>query len=200
MSDAEKAIVDGLTSKVKELTEEREDVRRSLLENALRDAQIERDINGCIAAARAFEQEIELPKNPPVPPNLQGHLNAFVAGRNQIAASAPALKTYFGLTDGDIEPETLSGESAVPEMPRIADIILDRLKVAGKEGSKASEIRRYISRTYKADIHEKTVGMTLYRLKQDETVRNEGHKWFLASTEAKNPGGETPGSINSAKT
>ena len=52
--------------------------------------------------------------------------------------------------------------------------------------------------TYRGEIHEKTVGMTLYRLLQDKLVRREGHTWFLVPqpiAETKNPGGETPGQI-----
>lgn len=84
------------------------------------------------------------------------------------------------------------------ERPSIRQIVLDRLADAGEGGAKAIDIRKYIETTYSEEIHEKTVGMTLYRLLQDELVRRQGHTWFLVpqnTAETKNPGGETPGLI-----
>ena len=81
------------------------------------------------------------------------------------------------------------------EIPRVSDIVLDQLKAAGSAGSKAAPIQEFIERTYRAKIHDKTVGMTLYRLLHKGLVRREGHIWFIA-TGAVNPGADTPGSFN----
>jgi hypothetical protein len=102
------------------------------------------------------------------------------------------------------EPVKEASQAAPPPPPRYArpsirQIVLDRLEQAGGVGAKAIEIRKYIEATYSEEIHEKTVGMTLYRLLQDELVRRQGHTWFFVpqtNAETKNPGGETPGPNN----
>ena len=81
----------------------------------------------------------------------------------------------------------------------LRDVVIDRLKSAGEDGVKAAQIRDFYERTYGRVIHEKTVGMTLYRLQAERIVRREGHIWFFVPPEARaeNPGGDTPGPINS---
>jgi hypothetical protein len=74
--------------------------------------------------------------------------------------------------------------SGRPVMPRIRDIVLDRLKEAGESGSKAAPIQAFIQATYGQAIHDKTVGMTLYRLQRENLVRREGHIWFYAVQDA----------------
>jgi hypothetical protein len=87
--------------------------------------------------------------------------------------------------------------SSAPAMPRVREVILDRLKEAGDKGDKAANIRQFIETTYSTEIHEKTVGMTLYRLLKRNEVRRKGHTWFFVPPKAgtKNPGASTPGSI-----
>jgi len=96
---------------------------------------------------------------------------------------------------------------AKPSMPSVISIIIDCLRAAGASGTKAAAIREYIQNTYGQDIHEKTVGMTLYRLSQKGRVRREGHTWFYVPTiaesvvfETKNPGVGTPGSTSTGQT
>jgi hypothetical protein len=101
-------------------------------------------------------------------------------------------------------PETINSDSraaAKPlEPPIIKDVILERLKEAGEAGAKASSIREFIETTYSVKIHEKTVGMSLYRLQKAEKVRRNGLIWFLSTPKAdgENPGAGTPGPINEA--
>lgn len=83
-----------------------------------------------------------------------------------------------------------------PQIPKIQDILLQRLQEAGETGSKAAPLRQYIEDTYTIEIHEKTVGMTLYRLLRKGLVRREGHIWFFVpqeDAETKNPGVRAPG-------
>lgn len=196
MADTVRAAIQALEAKALELIEERDCIRKRLIEDAARDMQIERDINGCVAGARALEFDLELPKAPALSQQQQQALNNFISGRTSLALNAPALKPIFGVEDDDGEPDETS-VNRDQDMPRLADIIVDRLTVAGEEGSKAAAIRRYIRNTYNADIHEKSVGMTLYRLQSAGRVRRDGQTWFLASPEAKNPGESPPGLINS---
>ena len=67
-----------------------------------------------------------------------------------------------------------------------------RASEPGRKGSKAKPIQDYIEATYNTKIHDKTVGMTLYRLQKDDFVYRRGHTWFIAE-KAMNPGAVTPG-------
>ena len=66
--------------------------------------------------------------------------------------------------------------------PKIGDAILAFMRARGKAGVKASEVRDHLKSDYGIDTHEKTPGMTLYRLSKDGLVRRENRIWF--ATEA----------------
>jgi hypothetical protein len=173
-----KIAIDALQTKARELIEERDETRRRLLAVANRDAQIERDLLGCLAGARALGTEIDISGGAVIPPQKQGIFVQFQQFRMQLATLYPQLRVEFGIDDDNADWSDAVDESA-PEMPRIAEIILDRLKAAGAEGSKAADIRAYILRTYKSDIHDKTVGMTLNRMQAAGLVRRDGRSWYL---------------------
>ncbi|MCP5432223.1 MAG: hypothetical protein H6923_03020 [Alphaproteobacteria bacterium] len=83
-----------------------------------------------------------------------------------------------------------------PTRPPIKEIVLDRLKEAGDNGAEAAKIRAHIERVYADKLHEKTVGMTLYRLAKDGLVRRDGRTWYLAKpqgAETRTPGVVAPG-------
>ncbi len=84
--------------------------------------------------------------------------------------------------------------------PPLREILLEQLKIAGSKGAKAATLRDYVERTYGMVTHEKTIGMTLYRLSQEKgkAVRRDGHVWFFGSAEAekKNPGVSAPGPVD----
>jgi hypothetical protein len=84
--------------------------------------------------------------------------------------------------------------SAQP-VSRIQDLVLDALRACGDRGSKAAPIRNAIVKLH-GPIHDKTVGMTLYRLLNKGLVRRSGHTWFFVppDAETKNPGVGAPGS------
>ncbi len=88
-------------------------------------------------------------------------------------------------------------------MPRIRDIVLEQLRIAMPDGQKVGPIKKYIETTYSTQLHEKTVGMTLYRLSKDNLVHRKGQTWFYVpqagltpTADAENPGAQTPGPIN----
>jgi ATPase subunit of ABC transporter with duplicated ATPase domains len=91
---------------------------------------------------------------------------------------------------------TAAGEGATKT---IREVVIDRLTAAGESGAKAAVIREFYERSSGKPIHEKTVGMTLYRLQNDGIVRREGHVWFLVRPKAEtgSPGAGAPGSIDS---
>ncbi len=82
--------------------------------------------------------------------------------------------------------------------PTIRHLILTRLAATGDKGSKAAPIREWVETTFGQQIHEKTIGMSLYRLQKEGLVRRDGHLWFLVplKAETENPGADTPGPIN----
>lgn len=62
--------------------------------------------------------------------------------------------------------------------PKIKDIVLERLRQAGDAGARASEIKEFVS-AQGIEMHEKTVGMTLYRLSNEGSVRRKGRTWVF---------------------
>lgn len=81
----------------------------------------------------------------------------------------------------------------------VRDLTLEKLKEAGSKGARAADIRKYIEDLRGTVLHEKTVGMTLYRLAKEGAARRQGRIWFFVEPleeETKNPGGDTPGLIN----
>ena len=112
--------------------------------------------------------------------------------------------------DAAIAPEASDQEQTVhklqlqPQMPKVWKVVRDRLKDAGDAGIKAGQIKDYIERTYGRQLHEKTVGMTLYRLSQQTPplARRVGHTWFFvppSEAETRNPGVGAPGSVADAQ-
>ncbi|MBS0258815.1 MAG: hypothetical protein JSR13_13985 [Proteobacteria bacterium] len=67
----------------------------------------------------------------------------------------------------------------------IRELVLQFLGEAGADGAKATQLRQRIEGVG-IDMHEKTVGMTLYRLKEAGQVKREGRTWFLLSTSQDN--------------
>ncbi len=114
----------------------------------------------------------------------------------------------FRLARQDDEPAEESEESIdagvgenAEEPPKVREIVIERLKVAGEEGTRAAAIREFIEKETAMKIHEKTVGMTLYRLSKDGIARRDGQTWFFVppKVETENPGGDTPGPFNAEK-
>lgn len=148
------------------------------------------------AAGRVFDLDLEVPEN-----------NARVSAQNfYLSPKARALRSkvketvivdYSDLAakQGRMTspPPAVASEQA---MPRIRDVILERLKSAGSGGTRAAPIRQYIKEKYGRDIHEKTVGMTLYRLASDKLVHRIGITWFFGpeGPGMQDPGAPTPGS------
>jgi len=62
--------------------------------------------------------------------------------------------------------------------PTLRQLVLERLRSAGRKGSKAAPIRAYAKQTLERDFHPKAVGMTLNRLAKEGLARRQGHVWF----------------------
>lgn len=85
---------------------------------------------------------------------------------------------------------------ALPAATPVREVALQYLKSKAPSGVKAREIKDFIEKLRGESLHEKTVGMTLYRLSEEGRTRREGRTWFFVSEETKNPGASTPGLIN----
>lgn len=62
--------------------------------------------------------------------------------------------------------------------PSIRECVLAYLKAAGDAGAKTADIRREIEKQVGHKLHEKTIGMTLYRLSLKGQSKREGLTWF----------------------
>lgn len=196
------AAIAAIVAKRDEILKERAIIRERSAALSMRDRELDRELADCRAAARLFGAKIDFPAED------SSETTRFI--RNTLTHST--LRHYYG--GGDATPisptpkplnkveATAVALSAVQEalnigMPRVSDIVLDRLKKASEKGSKAAPIQTYIESTYGKKIHDKTVGMTLYRLQKEGLVRRDGHTWFITE-KGMNPGAVTPGPINLA--
>jgi hypothetical protein len=80
------------------------------------------------------------------------------------------------LTNVDVEPPMQA------EDQNIKELVLRHLKDAGESGILASTIKDAL-RAQGIAMHEKTVGMNLWRLSQDNLSRREGRTWFYIPRE-----------------
>jgi hypothetical protein len=85
--------------------------------------------------------------------------------------SVPMSQDGVGTSSGD-------GDS---RRKTVRELLIELLPNYGDLGAKAAELRRKIEAIQGQSLHEKTVGMTLYRLSKDGLVRRDGRKW-VAST------------------
>ena len=114
---------------------------------------------------------------------------AIAAARGQ---KDKAVEEEADEDEDDYEPSEGELEKIVP--PNIREIVLDRLQHAGEAGTKVSPIKAFIA-AKGVEMHDKTVGMTLYRLSKEGAARRDGRTWFFVppKEEAKSPGAGAPG-------
>ena len=185
LQKASSEVVTTLLGKRDKLLEERAKLRNLRTMIATRDREIDRELADCQAAGRVFGIEVELPKDEPDWPRLRPLWpeEPLLQPDAPVAASTPPAE------------QAASGAARAAatkaEMPRVSDIVLDRLREAGEAGSKATAIQGYVENTYQRKLHDKTVGTALYRLQREGRVRRDGHTWFIVP-ETVNPGGDTP--------
>jgi hypothetical protein len=202
------------------LTTERANLLERRSEILARLRKVHQEIADCRAAARLFSLDIDFPADDPADAQREAliigqHDMVMRRARELAAAAQRAESTVEGSVQsavkrGELSAASVSAPAEMPlspltgtmtstlgSRPALREILLEQLKLAGSEGSKAALLRDYFQRSYGAVIHEKTVGMTLYRLLKDGLVHRDGHTWFFgpASVESENPGGETPGFV-----
>jgi len=170
--------------------------------------KIAEELADCRAAARLFGVSDWLPPTDPIEHNSEQVIaNQHVAAARRAALSAEQAAKWEEVSTGsdDLpELESINTQTQTKEAhlsrPPLREAVLNQLKLAGGTGSKAAPLREYFEKTYGVIIHEKTAGMTLYRLSQENLVHRDGHTWFFGpgSAGAGNPGVAAPGSDNRA--
>lgn len=79
-----------------------------------------------------------------------------------------------------------SAEAFVVRKLPVRAAILEYLHAAGARGVKASEAKKYLADAHGITVHDKTPGMTLYRLLKDGLARREGRTWFAVAQDGNN--------------
>jgi hypothetical protein len=194
------------------------DVRRRLNAVMAEDRAIERQLEDLRAAGRVFDQHVAVPREneayasldalKAVMRDLRGGED-WIPGQSEPATleqiraarerrkKSPSHDVFRAreqavlLPEGDVHEDEDSDPS---RKASIRDLALGYLQLH-EEGLKAEQIRQWLFSVYGIRTHDKTVGMTLYRLSKEGLVHREGHTWFpgSGSPETENPGGETPG-------
>jgi hypothetical protein len=223
-----------ITLRRHELLRERQEIKRAQTHWAIRERVNDREIAECEAAAKFFAVSFEDVPDEAAIAALeervnqyklraqsnahnsemfehytkrveveQAKLRALIAKRDQMASQP----RFALLPDPEAAPPPVKApDLAAAKMPRIRDIVLEQLRVAMPDGQKVGPIKKYIETTYSTQLHEKTVGMTLYRLSKDNLVHRKGQIWFYApqagqvpTADAENPGDDTPGPTHVAE-
>jgi hypothetical protein len=224
---ARRATAATITAKRDAILAERAELIEKRTEILTRLRRLDRELADCRAAARLFELEIEFPPDEREEAERQMRLEMERRERERALGAAtfrihgtplagpppsvprpsvaPAPPVAPGPAVAPAPPvaPVPPGPRPVINRPTVREFVLAQLKAAAPAGMKSATLRDLYERGFGNIVHEKTVGMTLYRLLTDDhLVRREGHVWFLASprsAEAKNPGGSTPGSHRSPK-
>jgi hypothetical protein len=159
-------------------------------------------------AETSFVVEVKATIPAPAPPAREAAEAETVDASDSVATSEGAAATSQAETGsandaitGTVVSQRIADEAGASdgEPPSVRETVLERLKLAGDKGLKAADVRQYYEDTFSAKLHEKTIGMTLYRLSKENLARREGRTWFYAPLnegETKNPGGRTPGLVD----
>lgn len=111
----------------------------------------------------------------------------IAARRDQTSERAEELKSAARTLGINLTPFQLTPPEEAPLIPSrgqgtslsAADIILEALSENYPKPLRSADFRRIIQERIGRPIHEKTPGMSLYRLSKAGKVRREGVDWFL---------------------
>jgi hypothetical protein len=106
-------------------------------------------------------------------------------------------------TESTEAESVIDKDNATSSPPRVGEAIMSILKDRVPLGLRVADIKQSLSKSYGIEGHEKTPGMTLYRLLKEGKVARAGRYWFYVDPsdagKTENPGGETPGNNNPEK-
>jgi hypothetical protein len=93
-------------------------------------------------------------------------------------AAGPSTNAKHGIELGQTAISTPSFDGADQPAPKIGDKILAFLRSRQERGAEVADIKTHLLNSYAITTHEKTPGMTLYRLSKAGLVRRDGRTWF----------------------
>ena len=88
------------------------------------------------------------------------------------------FRVAAALEDCEVQDLRARQEGRRARRPTLRKFVLDQLRLAGREGSKAAPIRILAKQVLERDFHAKAVAMTLNRLAKQGLARRKGHVWF----------------------
>lgn len=100
----------------------------------------------------------------------------------------PKLLAQMGV-EGEAEKtttDTVEARGVKKPTVQIRTAILDYMRSVGGKGAKAGEVRQHLSDAYGITVHDKTPGMTLYRLSKDGLVKRKGRNWYAVEGKKEN--------------
>lgn len=161
--------------------------------------QLARDYNASLARVANLNEMMQTETN--LQAQMQAiaqdcHAAARVLGFDLVAEASAVPQEGASVSEPALEqiipppsPPPISASSM-----SIRDEVLERARLAYPAAVKATALRAELEK-HRGALHEKTIGMTLYRLSRDGLVERDGRNWFFVPPEqrTKNPGGETPG-------
>lgn len=188
---------------------ERVALRRQMNDLRQKDMLLRRSIFDLAAAGRVFGQVVAIPPNESDYESIEALTEAMVSVRQGRTwepgkckptkpTGSPPENTQLSEINKNPD-ETTNASFEVPIAggePRVRERVLAFLRSHYPNGARAADIKAYLKSAYGVETHEKTVGMTLYRLSLQKLVLREGRTWFLSpeAHETKNPDAEASGS------
>lgn len=211
-STLKKAAEERILARRDSLLKEQEEVRQEMAKLNARDRELDRYLAECRAAAGFFgivfdplEDDLEvtelrtrvrLYRGRAEETRRQGHPDAGMYARRaeEYEGRLRALIAQKQATATPPPPQITAPEDT-GRHPKVRDALLERLREIAPNGDKAARLRRHVETAHALNLHEKTVGMTLYRLSKDSLVHRKGQIWFygpqvgpLLPASAENPG------------
>lgn len=116
--------------------------------------------------------------------SLAAQHEAIAADMSDISQRVSAMDEaarIFNLEEGLVDhplPEQTLFEDDRDDQPKFKDLALALLEEVFPRGLKAAQVRAHIEHRLSRKFHEKTAGMTLYRLSQEGLTKREGHTWY----------------------
>jgi hypothetical protein len=169
---------------------ERVAVRVQLLEMLKKEETLRRALRDLAAAGRVFNQVVAVPladSDYDSEPALKKAMEELRRGKPwEPGKSRPHKKGPDGQYGPQIDAPSLdetqtSIGASTAESLRIRDRILSYLESKYPSGCLARELREHLLNSFGIETHEKTVGMTLYRLSKQNLVTRDGRTWFFAA-------------------
>jgi len=180
---AQEALREAIEEKRDQLVVKRERLFRLALAIAGVAKDVDEQLRDCVAAGRAMGFRVALPNWKNVhKTSLEQEMETATGFLNWMRPEQKLdrseyddslLREIFEHLD---DYEARQVRASTPKRT-LREVVLRRLDDAGEQGVKANEIRDYVEDNYPDGFHQKTIGMTLYRLAKEGLARRDGRTW-----------------------